>query len=121
MSSNLPPKRNEIGQIERRSPGQTGARAFFPFQSTEDRRRAAGEYRYLPSNSQAEDVRTTKGVSAVNRFQRDLKLGIVSEIPSNEQWGQSQYEQSKYFQFRRQQELERQRRQEVANTPPGFR
>lgn len=121
MSSNLPPKRNEIGQIERRSPGQTGARAFFPFQSTEDRRRSPGQYRYLTSNSQAADVRTAKGASAVNQFERDVKAGIISKPPTAQQWAQSQYEQSDYFKALRQQEIQRQRRQEIANTPAGFR
>jgi hypothetical protein len=121
MSSNLPPKRNEIGQIERRSPGQTGARAFFPFQSTEDRRRAADQYRYFPSDSQASDVKITKAKSFVNQFERDEKAGIVSARPNEAQWNLSSYDRNKYYEFLRKEELDRQRRQEVANTPAGFR
>jgi hypothetical protein len=121
MSSNLPPKRNEIGQIERRSPGQTGARAFFPFQSTEDQRRSRGQYRYSRSTSKAEDVVTTKAVSAVNQYERDLAAGIRPTPPTRDQRVRSQYDTSDYFETLRQRELQRQRRQEVANTPAGFR
>ena len=121
MSSNLPPKRNEIGQIERRSPGQTGARAFFPFQSTEDQRRSRGQYRYSRSTSKAEDVVTTKAISAVNQYERDLSAGIRSTPPTRDQRVRSQYDTSDYFETLRQRELQRQRRQEVANTPEGFR
>ena len=121
MSSNLPPKRNEIGQIERRSPGQTGARAFFPFQSTEDQRRRRGQYRYIRSTSKAEDVITSKAVSAVNQYERDLEAGIRSTRPTRDQMIRSQYDTSDYFKALREKELERQRRQEVANTPAGFR
>ena len=121
MSSNLPPKRNEIGQIERRSPGQTGARAFFPFQSTEDQRRNRGQYRYIASNSQAEDVTTTKAKSFVNQYERDVNLGIRSTRPTSQQVLLSQREQSDYFKTLRERELQRQRKEEVANTPAGFR
>ncbi len=121
MADNIEPKRDEIGNVQRRFPGQTGVRAFFPFQSTEDRRRSAGEYRYVTSQSKAEDVRTAKGASKVDEFQRDLKLGIMGQIPSSEQWAQKNYPQSSLFKYLREQEINRQRRQEVANTPSGFR
>ena len=68
LSETVPPKTNDLGEVQERAPGQTGARAFFPFQSTEEK---GGVRRFLTSGSAQDDLLTARAADKVAKYRTD--------------------------------------------------
>lgn len=59
-------KRNELGDVQERPPGQSGFRAFLPLQST--RQKTGGTYKYVDSTSHLDDAKVSNAVSKWDRY-----------------------------------------------------